>query len=58
MSFPHPDGTKPHILQDDEGETARFECPHDISVVATTHALTAGSWYAFNFITGQLVPLG
>ena len=59
VSFPHSNGTKPHVIMDEDlEEIARFDCPHDIELLATTHILTAGDWFALNFVTGQFVRLG
>jgi hypothetical protein len=55
-SFPHPQGTKPYVMQDDELENvALFASPEAIKKVADRHMLSAGDWYAFNFETGETV---
>jgi hypothetical protein len=59
ISFPHPDGTRPHILLDEElQDPATFRSPAAIEKVMMRHMLAAGVWHAFNFENGQLECLG
>jgi hypothetical protein len=54
IAFPHPSGTKPYVLQDDELENvATFVSVEDIEDIMHSHLLRDGEWTAFNFETGE-----
>ena len=52
IAFPHPSGTIPYVLQDDE-KVSTFASTKEIERIAERHLFRDGEWTAFNFKTGE-----